>query len=407
MATFSYTALTDQNDFRKGTVEARSVKAATLELERSGLFIVNLQRQAGRLSARLKEFFSRTILRTISAQDRIDFTRNLLVMLQSGIALDEAVRTTADQTTNRHLQKVLLDIHAQVQNGSTLNAALGRHDPYFSSFYRNFIKIGESSGKLDDVLAYLLEQQEKDAELRQRVRGAMLYPTVIVVALIIMVTFMILFVIPRVVGTLQQYGVGLPLTTRILIGVSSFLSQYYYIAFPGLIAIIVLFKRAILTRRGKRLWDRVLLKIPYLSQLIIQINLARFTRAFAALLQSGIMLDKSLDFAADVPNNVYFKDAARQGIRLVRRGVPLTEVFNRHPRLYPPIMRRMCEVGERTGQVSDMIEKSAIYYEQSLERSLRNLSSIIEPLLLLTIGLIVGFVAVSILTPIWKFSDTI
>lgn len=407
MATFRYSALTKSDTIVRGSVEAKTAKAAVRVIEAEGMLMVNMQRMSNKVLERISDFFTQRIFHTVSHQDRIALTRNLQVMLNAGISIDKAIATTAEQTSNKQFRTMLVDIERSVQRGTALNVALKRHERSFSPFFINFIKIGETSGKLDTVLTYLLEQQEKDDDLRRNARGAMLYPAVIIVALFIMVTLMMIIVIPRVTGILNEYNVALPLTTRILVAVSGFLVSWGFVFFPVLAVLIYLFHRWTTSERGKPRWDGFLLRLPYVSRIIKEFNVARFSLAITSLLESGITLDQALSYAANVPNHTAYRVAARDSIRYVRRGVNLTEVLKRYPHLYPPLLRRMVELGEESGKLNSMVKRAAQFYERSVDRTMRNISTVIEPVLLITVGLVVGFVAVSILTPIWSFSATV
>lgn len=401
MAIFLYTALGKQDAFVRGKVEARNEKHAVAKLEGEGFLVVNVRRETPNVLA------SVTIFERVSTLDLIFFTRNLFTMLEAGIALDQAVRVTSEQTANKKFRAVLLDIHKRIQSGQPFYLALGEHTRYFSPFYISMVRVGELSGKLDEVLSYLLEQQERDNDLRTKARGAMIYPSIIVTALVLMVTFMMIFVIPKISGILGQYDVQLPLATRILIGLSSFLTHYGYYLIPVIIVLAIAFQRWKKTKVGKRQWDAFLMRLPRIGALVKEFNVARFMRSLSALLKSGISIDQALDLAACVSTNSFYQEAAKKSIQVVRRGIPLGEALKGYPKLYSPMASRMVEVGERAGKLDTMVGRVAQYYEKSVSTSLENLSSVIEPVLLLSIGLIVGFVAIAVLTPIWRFSETI
>ncbi len=402
MHTFNYTALDSAGKYVKNKLEAKSLKRATRELEAQGLLIVSLKRERKPRFASLDQFLS-----TISRLDKIFFTNNLYTLLESGMALDQALRVTTEQSNNQKLKAVLLDIHAHVQRGQPLYAALARHPEHFSKFYVNLIRVGETTGKLADVLSYLLEQQERDYELLVKARGAMIYPSIILCALFAMIIFMMTFVIPKVTQLLIDSHVTLPLATKVLVALSNFLIAWGVFVIPALLGLLYAFRLYIKRPKGQWYWDGFLLKLPKIKTIMIEFNLARFARAMSALLRSGVPIDQALDLAASVTSNSRYQKSIKAGVGFVQKGIPMTEVLKGHPKLYPPIATRMIEVGERTGRVDHMLGRLASFYEKSVTTTLGNISSVIEPLLLLCIGLAVGFVAVAILTPIWKFSQTI
>lgn len=402
MANFYYTALDKKDALTKGQIEAKNIKKAKAILEGEGFMLINMVRVK---KSRWQKF--NNLFDNITLLDKIFFTRHLYTMLESGIALDQAVKITAEQVTNEKFREVLRDIHQRLQKGEAFYSCLSHHRKYFSNFYISIVKVGEKSGKLDEVLSYLLEQQESDYELITKTRSAMIYPSIIICALVVMVIFMMVFVIPKVTGILTEYDVQLPLATRILIGLSNFLINWGLLLIPVIGLIIYLLRRWIKTPKGKWRWDAFLLKIPRFNRIIIEFNLARLTLSASALLKSGVSIDKAIALAADVSNHSHYKKSLEESIHFVRRGVSFGEVLKGKPKLYPPICVRMIEIGEKAGKLDHMLHRLAIFYQKSVTTTVTNLTSVIEPFLLLLIGLSVAFVAVSVLTPIWKFSETV
>ncbi|PIS04928.1 MAG: hypothetical protein COT81_03865 [Candidatus Buchananbacteria bacterium CG10_big_fil_rev_8_21_14_0_10_42_9] len=403
MAQFSYTAVDQANSTVRGHIQARSPKRASATLEQEGFLVVNLKKERNVKFEKINHSINR-----VTRLDKIFFTRHLYTLLESGIALDEAVKITAEQTDNYKFKDILLDIHKNVRSGQTLNIALRNHERYFSPFFINLVMVGEQSGKLDEVLLHLLEQQEKDYELITKVRGAMIYPSVIIAAALAIVGLMLTFVVPKIAEILTDYSVELPLATRFLIGLSEFLTNYGIVAVPlFLLLAFGSFKVWISKPRGRMQWDLVKLKLPVLKKIVTEFNLARISRAMGSLLKSGVSVDQAILMTASVTYNTHYKQSLEASVDLVRKGIPLTEILSGYPKLYPPILIRMLEVGEKTGKVDRMYEKLAIFYETSVTNTLNNLSVVIEPLLLLFIGGVVGFIAVAVLTPIWKFVETI
>ncbi len=402
MAVFSYTALDQDGAYTKSKLEAGNTKAALASLELRKMLVVNLKREG-----QDRWIWLERAIGQVSAQEKIFFTRNIHTMLEAGIGVDQAIKTTAEQVTNHQFRAALENINRQLQKGQPLHRCLSRWPQYFSPSYVNLVRVGESSGKLDETLGYLLVQQERDYILRSKAKGAMIYPSIIVLALIFMVTLMMVFVIPRVTGVLADYNVQLPLQTRILIGISNLLVHRGLFVLMGAVLIGLGFRRWIKSRRGRWQWDEFVLRLPRIKTIIVEFNLALFTRSLSALLQSGVQLDQAMALAANVCTQSQYQRTAAAGQTFIQKGVPLAEVLKGHPRLYPPLMIRMIEVGQKTGKLDQMLQRLAVYYEQSVETSMTNLSSVIEPALLLLIGLTIGYVAVSVLTPIWQFAATV
>lgn len=402
MPWYAYTALDQQNAYAKSRLEARTSKAAAAVLEKQGLLVINLKREENLRWSRWN-----AVLNGVSAQDKIFVTRNVETMLEAGISIDQALSTTAEQVSNPAFRAALHDIAGQLRSGQSFHRALAAYPKYFSTFYTSMVRVGESSGKLDGALRHLLLQQEQDLALKTKARSAMIYPAVIFCALLFMVTLMLTFVIPKVAGILGSYHVQLPLATRILLWLSHGLTNYYWAIFPGLFLIIFGLVRYYRTPRGRWQWDGFFLRVPKIGEIVREYNLALFTRSLSSLLQSGVGLDQALKLSGQVTPNSRYAATVAQAISFVQKGVQLHDVMRGHERLYTPLSIRMVEVGEKTGKLTHMLDRLAIFYESNVQTSLQNLSAVVEPILLLTIGVSVGFVAIAVITPIWKFSATI
>ena len=403
MALFHYTALDKTGTFVKGQITANQQKQATGKLEQEGFAVVNLRKERNSRFDRINQSIVR-----ITRLDMIFFTRHLYTLLESGIALDQALHITAEQNSNLRFREILLAIHKRVKSGQSLSSSLSQHKDHFSDFFINMVKIGESSGKLDDVLLHSLEQQEKDHELLTKMRGAMIYPSIIVTAALIMVTLMMAFVVPKISDILSEYEVGLPLTTRALMATSYFVVHYGLVAIPLAVVLLVLgFRYWVRQPWGKSQWDGLKLKLPLVKRIVVEFNNARLARAMASLLKSGVAMDKALSLAMTASGNKHYHSTMADGVRFIQKGIALSEVLKGRPDLYPPITLRMLEVGEKTGQIDEMFDRLANYYEKSVSNTLSNLSTIIEPVLLIFIGCVVALIGLAVLTPIWKFSETV
>lgn len=401
MATFSYSALDATNTLERGTMQSRSLNQAAKAVAALGLSVITVQH------VRSKAWWNIDLNPGFGLTEKILFTRHLHTMMEAGVGLDQALKTLADQTQQERPKRMLLDLQRRVQSGQALNLALKQFPKDFSELYISLIRVGELSGKLDHVLQYLLVQLEREYLLRSKAINAMIYPAIILIALLAMVSLMLLFVIPNVAGVLAGYDVGLPLSTRMLLALSYGLTHFWYIIVPGVILLGWLFKKFINRPRGKRWWDNFILRLPGLGGVIQEFHLARLTRTLSSTLLSGIPLDQALQLSSSVTTHIFFRESLLRSVDFIRRGVTLNEVLRGYPKLYPPLVTRMVEVGEKTGTLDHMLERLAAAYETSVENKLTNLSSIIEPVLILLIGAVVAFVAVSVMLPIWSFSKTI
>lgn len=402
MPAFEYSALDRDDHFLRGSINARTQRAALKTLAAEGLSIVNLRRQE-------KNWFDALLvkLQPIRRIDRIFFTRHLHAMIDAGVALDEAVRTAVEQADNPRYRQVLTQVHTAILQGRTFSAALSEHPHVFPKIFTQMIRVGETSGKLDEVVSHLLKQQESDYELVTKTRSSMVYPGIVFGAMVVMVIGMLTFVIPKITGVLSQYDVQLPLATRALIALSHVLTNYGIFIAVGVALLVWGIRRYLRTPRGRKIAAGITLNFPGMSGIVREFNVARMSRALAALLASGVSIDHALAVVGDVVSNERFARSLRDGSKYVQKGVALSEVLRGSPKLYPPLVIRMTAVGEKTGKLDELLAKTAQFYEQSLLTSTRNLSSTVEPILLLTLGLGVAIVALAVLTPIWKFSETI
>lgn len=402
MPIFTYSALNAVDSYVKGRIEASSLKKAQAKLEGEGLVVVTLKAEKA-----IHQFSLNKLLGRVTRLDRIFFTSHLYTLLEAGVAMDQAIKVTAEQAGNEIFREVLLNIYHRVQQGESLAGALERYPQHFPEFFVNLVRVGESSGRLIEILQYLLEQQERDYELISRARGAMVYPTVIIIAMIAIISLMMVFVIPQITSLLTEYSVELPLITKVLIYLSQFIIQWGWLLIPAVLVVFIMLAKLARTPAGQPYWDRFLLSLPKLKSIVKEFNLARIARALSVLLKSGVAIDKALVLAATVCGNTQYRTVFQNGVIFVQKGIPLAEVLRGQSQLFPPLTTRMIEVGERTGKLDHMLTRLAVFYEKAILHTLSNLSSIIEPVLLLLIGLGVGFMAIAILTPIWKFAESI
>ncbi len=398
---FNYSALDEDNSVVKGTIPAGGRKAAIKALEKQNMMVINLKRENTR------DWWNLVVFSTVGRLEMIYITRHLHSFMESGIVLDQAIKIAAEKTSNPKMKEIMNDIYHRIIGGQKLHAALSAHKKYFSSYFINLIKVGEESGTLEQTLNHLLEQQEKDYDLLTKTRGAMIYPVIIIFVAIAVVALMLTFVVPTIASTLKEYGAELPLPTRVMISLSDFLVKYGILVLAGIILLIMLLIHAVKRPKGRRYWEKFLFALPIIGKIVKEFNIARFSRSMSAPLLSGLSIDNSLKLAADVCQNTHYKTSIESSIQFVRKGIPMTDVMHGYPKLYPPDVIRMLEIGERTGKFDHMFNRIALFYEKSIYNTFTNLSSVIEPFLLVTVGITVGFIAVSILLPIWNFSETI
>lgn len=405
MLNFSYSAAKQNGEVVKGEREAESEKILATTLKSEGLLLLRTQASAGSGLARLNlkidllEIMSR--LRPISLVEKMFFTRNLAVMIAAGLPLTRAMDALAEESANPKFKKILTEINGSVIKGKTLADSLKIHEKVFGTLFVNMVEVGETTGKLTLVLKLLARQMKKDYDLRRRVKGAMMYPAIIVSALLMVGGLMMVYVVPTLTQTIKDLGVDLPLSTKIIIFVSDLLANYILFVVVGFAAFATMAWRLLKTQKGKELFDRFILKAPLFGSLVKKFNVARFTRTLSYLITSGVPVVRSLEITSKVLGNTLYQRAAEEASRDVQKGKQINEILGAHPEIFQPVVIQMIKVGEETGKVSDLLLRVALFFEEDVNETTKNLSTVIEPLLMIVIGVAVGFFAVSMLQPIY------
>lgn len=341
----------------------------------------------------------------VKLPQKIFFTENLRVMVKAGLSLTEALRTLALQTEQKGFREIILELNADVEQGKSLSQALGRFGNIFEPIFVNMIGAGEISGTLEKTLEQLTTQMRKDYELISKVKSAMTYPVVVLSATVLIGIGMMIFVVPQILSIFEEMGdVQLPLPTRILIGATTLLRRGWPFLLLGSIGLVTGFLWAVKRPLGKRVWHRFLLSLPILGPIIRKINLARFTRTLSSLLRTDIPIVQGLTITADIVRNTYYRDACLAMAEAVKKGETISQVLERSPKLFPPLVVQMTAVGERAGTVDQMLEEIAEFHEKQVDQIMSGLSAIIEPVLIIFLGVAVGGIALAIITPIYSLT---
>ncbi len=347
------------------------------------------------------------IFSSVALKEKIVFIEDFALMLHSGIAAPRALGILAHQTHNKKFRKILTELSAAVESGKSLHESMAEYPAVFSNIFVSMIKVGELSGNLDKSLEYLSIQLEREADLKSKTKGAMIYPGVIVSAMVIIGLLMSIFVLPKLTGIFKQFNVQLPLATRVVIAITDFMSAHSITVVVGLVAVVGLTIYALRTPVGKRGFNWLILRMPVINTIVKKINLARFCRILGSMMKSGIAIVEGLQVSGEALGNVYYREVAMEASGNVKIGKPLTEAFTHHENLFPYIVTQMLEVGEETGSIETILEQLASHYETEVDDTMRNLSSIIEPVLLLVIGGVVGVLALALIGPIYSISQSI
>ncbi|HVE81132.1 MAG TPA: type II secretion system F family protein [Candidatus Dormibacteraeota bacterium] len=404
MATFAYTAKDKKGELKKGTLIAADQSSAAANLIDKGLTPILVKEEVAKTASGLNlrlPFGSR-----IKLVEKVIFSRQFATMINAGVPIVQSLAILEKQTTSRKFKAAIGDTAKKVEGGSTLSAALAAHPDVFSPVYVNMVKAGESGGLLDQVLDRLATQQEKDAEIVGKVRGAMIYPAVITSVTVAAFFFLMVVIVPKLSAIFEGLGGELPIYTKIMLLISSSLINYGLFLLAGLVVMVVLFIRFVRTPSGKRVFDRFLLRLPIFGQIIVKVNIARFARTFGSLMSSGLSVLDALQSTATALNNTVFQDGLKEVAKEVKAGKPISETIAKNE-VFPPIVAQMLAVGEETGQLDSILIKLAEFYEKEVDAVIAGLTSIIEPILILVLGGMVGFIVISVFGPLSSLNEAI
>ncbi len=336
---------------------------------------------------------------------KVFFADHLRVMVRSGISLSEALRTLAEQTTNRRLKKVLTEIKIGLEAGETLSTHLSKYPDIFSKTFVSMVSAGEISGTLENNLEELATQMRKEHQLRSRVKSALSYPIIIVVATIGILTMLVVYVLPKLLDIFKEFKANLPLPTVILIGVVEFVQAHGLLILIVLLIIIfalIMFGR---TKNGKNIFHGILLRLPIFGPVVLKINLARFSRTFSSLLKTDIPVVQGLEITAETLSNVHYKKAVLGAAEEIKKGLTIEEVLKKYTKLFPPLVLQMIAIGEKSGTIDVLLKELANFYEEEVDNVTKSLSSIIEPLLILFLGVVIGGIALAVILPMYSLTQ--
>lgn len=404
MPIYSYTAKSANKKVVKGQLAAANERALTEQLQQLGLTITS-STIGVTSNNKLMKFLEN--LKGVPVVQKIFFTQNLAVMLRGGFSIGRAMGTLALQTNNKYFRKILLSLQDDLESGLGFAQALKKYPRVFPDIFTNMVAAGEVSGKLDEVLKSLTVQMKKDHQLISKVKGAMTYPIVVVIAMIGAGVAMIVFVVPKLMTVFTESKVALPLPTRILIGLSNQLTTnglWYAIGLLGLVAAIISIGRTV---KGKRFFDQTALRTPILGPIIKKINLARFTRNLSSMMATDIPIIQAFQIIASTLSNSLYRESIDRASQALRSGTAIAKVLEQYPTLFPPIIQQMVSVGEESGTLDEVSGELANFLEEEVDQTMANLSTIIEPVLLLVLGVAVAGMAVAILLPMYNLSSAI
>lgn len=403
MASFSYTAQGKDNTLVNGHIEASSREAAMQVLINQG------NRPISITSAKGKNNILSFIKPKVKTKDLVIFTRQLSTMIGAGVPLLRALTTLSNQTENKTFKEILERVSKDVQSGTSLGEAFSKHPEAFSDIFVNMVRAGEAGGILDDILKRLAVQQEKNDSIKKKVKSAMTYPMILVIITIGAFFGLMLFVIPQIGKILLDLGgpdAELPMITQVMLGISHFMVADWYIVFGGLAALVFGLRTYFRTPNGRHVLHYALIKAPIVGPIITKVAVARFARTFSSLIGAGVSVLETLRVTGNALGNDAFKDELTKGAEAVKAGQALSQALERGG-LFPAIVPQMLAVGEETGDTAEVLIKVADFFEEEVDATIASLSSIIEPVMIVFMGGMVGLVAVSVMGPIASLSQNV
>jgi len=397
MAEFAYDAINAQGMLTSGVISAPDVSSAREQLQARGLLPSSLAERAAAGEETFGSMFKKVKPKSLQV-----FARQLATMIEAGVSVVAALVTLEEQTDDKYLQEVVGEVRADVESGMIFSRALARHPKVFDRLFVAMVAAGESSGTLDIVLDRVATQIEKATKLKRRVKGAMVYPIVVISFASLVLTFMLMFIVPVFQKVFDELNGQLPTPTRIIIGMSNALRGYWFIIFPTIGLIIYMIRRFKRTPEGTRMWDRFKLRVPMkIGDVVQKIALARISRTLATLVAAGVDIITALDIAAGTAGNWVLETALQHTSQRVHEGVPISVPLAEDEN-FPPMVSQMVKIGEETGELDKMLGKIADFYEDEVDASIESLTSIIEPLLMICVGAMVGAIVISMYLPMFK-----
>ncbi len=399
MTLYKYKAINSDKQVVSGLVEADDENYAADLLQEKGLTLTLIKKKSG-IDLNNISFFN-----TIKAKDVVVFSRQFSVLISANVALVHSLKLLVSQVKNIRLKKVIAEVASDVDGGARLSDAFSKYPKVFSSFYVNVVRSGETSGKLDEVLSYLADELEKDFDMNAKIKGAMIYPSVVIIGLFVVGGGMMVFVVPKLTDVIISSGGELPLPTKILIAVSDFLKSYWWMVIGILIGAYVSLKIFASKPAGKMVLDIFMLRLPIFGHLFRLIYMVRFTRSMNTLIVGGVSISKGLDITAEVVNNSVYKKLIKETKRAVEDGNSISSIFQESKEV-PIMVSQMMAIGEKTGRLDKILSKITDFYTREINNIIANLMTLMEPIVIIVIGIGVGMMVAAIILPMYQMADS-
>ena len=406
MPKFIYTAKSYSGEVKNGEAIAQNEKNLAQQLRSEGFLVTSIilvdEEKEKKSGGNFLDRFQRVPLK-----EKMIFARNLGVMFASGLTISRAIENLALQTKNKIFKKILLDIFDETQNGKYLSESLAKYPNIFGELFINMVRVGETAGNLDEVLKIVAVQLEKEHDLKSKIKGAMIYPAVIVTVMITIGIVMLIFVLPKLMSVFKDMHAQLPVATQFIVNLSDAL-RYHGLVVAGVFVSIIIFLQYFLRKKsGKKALSWVTIHVPIFSPIVKQVNCARFARIYSSLLKSGVGSIEALKIISRTLTNYYYQQALLESVEEIQKGVNLSKALSDRQNIFPIMVSQIVQVGEETGKTEIVLLQLAEFYEEEVDQITKNMSSIIEPLLMVVIGGAVGFFAVAMLQPMYSLMDSI
>lgn len=406
MPKYSYIAKSYKGETKTDEAVAKDEKSLAQQLRGEGFLVTSIS-----LVAEEKEkkkggsFLDR--FNSVPLKEKMIFAKNLGIMIASGLTVSRALSNLALQTENKTFKKILTDIFDETQSGNSFSDSLAKYPDVFGDLFINMVRVGETAGNLDEVLGIIAVQLEKEHELKSKVKGAMVYPGVILTVMFCIGIIMLTFVLPKLTAVFKDMGTELPAMTKAVIALSDALRNHSLVVGIGFVILIIFLQYFLRQEIGKKTLSWLSLNFPLFSPLVKQTNCARFARIYSSLLKSGVGAVEALKIISRTLTNYYYQKALLSSVEDIQKGVSLSKVLSENGKLFPILVSQIVQVGEETGKTETVLLQLAEFYEGEVDQITKNMSAIIEPLLMVIIGVAVGFFAVAMLMPMYSMMDTV
>lgn len=405
MTHFKYIAKRDTGETYEGELDANDRYELYKIIKEAGAEVVSFKahKKGGLKNITIKIPFSSGV----KMQEKITFARNIGAMIQAGLPISRALTVLSRQTKNKVFQKILEDLTVAISKGETMSSAMGAYPKVFSSLFISMVKAGEESGTLAGALKVVALQMDRSYALSRRIKGALMYPAVVISAMIVVGIIMLTYVVPTLTKTFSDLNVKLPSSTMFIMNISDLLRNHGLLVLIGIIIISIGVSAWHRRPQGKSVIDYLMLKIPVVGEIIKEVNTARTARTLSSLLSSGVDMVDAIKITEDVVQNVHYKAVLAQAQEVIKKGDPISKTFGENEKLYPTFIAEMMSVGEETGKMGEMLLNVAVFYEDDVEQKTKDMSTIIEPVIMVILAAGVGFFAVAMISPMYSLVNVI